>query len=77
MKIDNNQLTNSMSRRIFRWEPFTYIVEGFEGKEETLKGFAPSDIRLKTTLPIKKIHGPVVIGFRSWLMYQIVNAGKL
>tara|TARA_B100002049_G_scaffold237323_1_gene228053 strand:+ start:9630 stop:9842 length:213 start_codon:yes stop_codon:yes gene_type:complete len=61
---------------IFKWEPFTYICEGFDGKKESIGGFAPSDVREKCNFCIKKIHGPVVTGFTSWVMYQIINAGK-
>lgn len=61
---------------IFKWEPFTYIYEGFDGQRETVGGFSPSDVRGKCSFCIKQIHVPVVTGFTSWVMYQIINADK-
>lgn len=60
---------------LLNYAPFTYIVVDFEDKEHEVKGFFPDDVR--TRVPegvfLKRIEGPVVTDFKSWLMYQIVN----
>jgi hypothetical protein len=58
---------------LFKWEPFTYICEGFHGEKMEVGGFFPLDVRHKCPFNILEIHGPIVVSFRSWLMYQIVN----
>ena len=63
----------SESQKIFKWEPFQYICEGFDGEEEIIGGFTPSDVRDKCSFQILKIKGPIVVDFKSWLMYQLVN----
>ena len=62
-----------MHKTIFKWEPFTYICEGFNGEKENIGGFLPSDVRWKAAFTVKKIHGPIVTGILSWAMFQAVN----
>jgi hypothetical protein len=71
-------MTNSKveSQKIFKWKPFNYICKGFNGEEETIGGFTPSDVRGECSFVILKIHGPIIVGFKSWLMYQLVNSSN-
>lgn len=59
---------------IFQWSPFTYVCEGYDGKIEEVGGFFPIDVRDRCHFPIKRIHGPMIKGFWSWLMYQICRS---
>lgn len=60
-------------KELFKWKPFTYICEGFNGEKEEIGGFFPADVREHCPFTIKQISGPIVTGFSSWLMYQVVN----
>lgn len=60
-------------QQLFKWSPFTYICEGFDGQQIEINGIFPHDVRLKCPFTVLKIHGPVVKGLGSWFMYQLVN----
>lgn len=53
------------------WEPFEYKIEDFNGNFHSVRGFFPCDARKNSPCNVKKIHGPLVKGFWSWLMNQI------
>lgn len=58
---------------MWQWEPFTYVVEGFEGQMMEIGGVFPADVRERCPFVVKRIHGPVVKGFWSWVMKQLVG----
>jgi len=62
-----------INEQIWKWKPFTYICEGFDGQKEEVGGFLPEDVRLKCSFNILRIHGPIVKGFWSWLMKTVTD----
>ena len=62
-----------MHKRLWNWSPFTYICVGFDGQSDEFGGVFPKDVRGKCPYVVKKINGPIVKGFGSWMMKQIVG----
>jgi hypothetical protein len=67
----------AIHRKIFKWEPFQYICEDWDGNETIVGGVFPQDVRDGCESNIRTIHGPIVTGFWSWTMYQFVQGGNI
>lgn len=61
---------------IYCFRPFEYIVKDFNNIEYHVNGFFPSDVRKHCNFNIMKIEGPIVKGFGSWVIHQLVNKGE-
>lgn len=59
--------------KMFLWRPFEYLVLDADKKTRKVHGFLPHDVRKHCDFVVMKIEGPIVKGFSSWLVYQIVN----
>lgn len=59
--------------KLWQWEPFEYLCEGFTGELDSVRGVFPADVRHKCDFTIKRIHGPVVRGPMSFIMHVVIN----